>query len=86
MPHPKGSGQQSDRQAKCATMLEEALRQPGVREMMQVYRNWQRADQGLATYRSIDRETLDTTTSDRANIHPPKSLAVGVAHSRRFKS
>ena len=53
MPHPKSSDQHSDRQARCAATLEEALRRPGVREMMQVYRNWQQADQGLDAYRTV---------------------------------
>ena len=65
MPHPKSSGQHSERRARCAAMLEEALRRPGVREMMRVYRNWQRADQGLDAYRTVTTGTPDTTTSDR---------------------
>lgn len=65
MSHPRSSGQHLDRAARCAAMLEEALRRPGVREMMQVYRNWQRADQGLDAYRTVTTGTPDTTTSDR---------------------
>ena len=65
MPHSKSSGQHSDRQAQCAAMLEEALRRPGMHEMMQVYRNWQRADQGLDAYRTVTTGTPDTTTTDR---------------------
>ncbi len=66
MAHPKSGGQQSDRQVRCATALEEALRRPGVREMMQVYRHWQQADQGLDAYRAATTEMPDTTTADRA--------------------
>lgn len=66
MPHPKSSGQHSDRQARCAATLEAALRRPGVREMMQVYRNWQQADQGLDAYRTGTTLMPDTTTADRA--------------------
>lgn len=66
MSDPKSSDQHSDRQAECASMLEEALRRPGVREMMQVYRNWQQADQGLDAYRAATAGRPDTTTSDRA--------------------
>lgn len=80
MSEPKSSGQHSDRQAECASMLEEALRRPGVREMMQVYRNWQQADQGFDAYRSIDSETPDTATADRARIHRPMPTTVGDTH------
>ena len=37
-------------------MLKEALRYPGVREVMEVYGAWERADRGLDAYRTASKE------------------------------
>lgn len=60
-------GNESQRQAAQATMLEEALRQPGIREMMMVYEDWRTADSGLETYRAATKEPMSITTTDHAN-------------------
>ena len=36
-------------------MLEAALARPGVREVMEVYQNWQKADSGLDAYRAAQK-------------------------------
>lgn len=48
-------------------MLREALSQPGVREFMEVYRNWQEVDKELETYRRSSRGGSRTITSDRTS-------------------
>ena len=48
-------------------MLETALARPGVREFMEVYQDWQKADRGLDAYRSATKEPLITTTTDRTS-------------------
>ena len=58
----------SKRERERAAMLEEALRQPGVREVMEVFGAWQRADRGLAPYRSATKEASIVTTTDHANV------------------
>ncbi len=58
---------QSNRAAVHAAMLKEALRRPGVREAMEVYRDWQRTDNGLASYRAATKQPSITTTTDHAN-------------------
>ena len=45
-------------------MLKAALARPGVREFMEVYQDWQKADRGLDVYRSATKEPLITTTTD----------------------
>ena len=59
---------QSKREQEHAAMLEEALRQPGIRELMEVYRDWQRADSGLDAYRSATKEAQKVVTTDHANV------------------
>ena len=49
-------------------MLEEALRRPGVREVMKVFGDWQHADSGLDPYRSATKEASIVTTTDHANV------------------
>ena len=49
-------------------MLKAALARPGVREFMEVYRDWQKADRGLDAYRSATREPPITTTTDRTSV------------------
>lgn len=58
----------SRRERERAAMLEEALRRPGVREVMEVFGAWQRADRGLDPYRSATKEAGIVTTTDHANI------------------
>lgn len=60
----RDSKREQDRRA----MLEVALARPGVREVMEVYRNWQEADSGLDAYRAATKEPLRTMTTDRANV------------------
>ena len=48
-------------------MLREALSQPGVREFMEVYRNWQGVDKELETYRRSSRYGGRIITSDRTS-------------------
>ena len=49
-------------------MLKAALARPGVREFMEVYQGWQKADRGLDAYRSATKEPLITTTTDRTSV------------------
>ena len=51
-----------------ANMLKEALARPGVREVMDVYQNWQRADHGLDSYREATKDPQIITTTDHANV------------------
>ena len=53
------------------TMLREALRRPGVREVMEVYGAWERADKELDTYRAATRRVARFTTTDRTNTWTP---------------
>ena len=48
-------------------MIEEALRRPGVREVMEVYGAWQRIDEDLRTYRAATAIADKVTTTDHAN-------------------
>lgn len=48
-------------------MLQEALSRPGVREFMEVYRNWQDVDKDLEAYRKASRHRNEITTSDRTS-------------------
>ncbi len=56
-----------NRESERAAMLEEALSRPGIREMMQVYQNWKKLDQGLDPYRVATKKQSVTTTTDHAN-------------------
>ncbi len=62
------TGRRSDRKSERAAMLEEALRRPGIREVMVVYRHWEQADRRLDPYRTASEEPIVVTTTDRANI------------------
>ena len=57
----------SKRQSDQETMLEQALRQPGIGEMMRVYEDWKVADSGLNPYRAATKEPMSTTTTNYAN-------------------
>ena len=48
-------------------MLQEALSRPGVREVMEVYQNWRKADQALSAYRQVIKRQGQVTTSNRTN-------------------
>ena len=52
MSKPINDSPPSKRERERAAMLEAALRRPGVREVMEVFGAWQRADRGLDSYRS----------------------------------
>ena len=60
----RDSKREQDRKA----MLEAALARPGVREVMEVYRNWQKADSGLDSYRAATKEPQTITTTDHTNM------------------
>ena len=62
---------QPDRESERAAMLEEALRRPGIREVMEVYQDWEQADRGLDAYRAATKEPMIITTTDHANIRTP---------------
>ena len=63
----KEKSKRSKRERECDAMLEEALKRPGAREVMQVYQNWEEADQGLDSYRQATKEPMRMTTTDRTN-------------------
>ena len=55
------------REQQRSAMLKEALSRPGVREVMKVYEQWQRQDEGLESYRAATQESFQTNTTDHAN-------------------
>lgn len=59
---------QPQRERSRESMLEEALKQPGVHDVLEVYRDWQRADSGLSAYRAATKEPAKIVTTDHANI------------------
>ena len=61
----------SKRTEQHEAMLREALRRPGVREVMEVYDAWQRADHGLDAYRAATKKATEFTTTDHANAPTP---------------
>ena len=61
------SEQESQRQSKQAAMLEEALRQPGIPEVMKVYEDWRSAERGLDVYRRATEKPMNVSTTDHAN-------------------
>lgn len=48
-------------------MLQEALSRPGVREFMEVYQNWRKAESGIDHYRRTVKRRGKVTTSDRTS-------------------
>ena len=52
-------------------MLKEALRRPGVREVMRVYGAWKQADSGLEAHRIASRRAGHFTTTDHTNTRTP---------------
>lgn len=59
--------QNPNREQEHAAMLKEALARPGVREVMQVYQNYQKADAGLDPYRLATKHPEVVITTDHAN-------------------
>ena len=60
--------QRCDRKEQQAAMLKEALARPGVREVMEVYRNYQNVNKGLDSYRLAVKPTEVVSTTDHANV------------------
>ena len=60
--------QKPNRDQQHAAMLKEALARPGVREVMQVYQNYQETDKGLDSYRQAIKCPEIVTTTDHANV------------------
>lgn len=58
----------SERAQRHADMLKEAQARPGIREVMQVYQDWQEKDRGIEPYRSATKAAGRTATTNRANI------------------
>lgn len=63
----QSDSQQSTREQACAELLREALKHPGIRKAMHVYKDWRNADRGLDSYRAATWEPHCITTTDRAN-------------------
>ena len=61
-----------------AAMLNEALARPGVREVMEVYGGWRRADKALEAYRVACKGAWIFTTSDRTNPLPQAKDILGL--------
>ena len=60
----------SERARAHAALLEEALKRPGIPELMRVYGDWRNADRGLDPYRAATKVPSRTTTTDHANPRP----------------
>ena len=60
-----------------AAMLKEALARPGVREVMEVYGGWRRAEKALEAYRVASKRACIVTTSDRTNRLPQARASAG---------
>ena len=60
----------SERERAHAVLLEEALKRPGIPELMRVYGDWRNADRGLDPYRAATKDLSRTTTTDHANPRP----------------
>ena len=65
--HADDKNQDSQRQHELDTMLEEALARPGIKEVMEVYQNWQSLERGHDPYRRALRSPGKVTTTDHAN-------------------
>lgn len=59
--------QSADRESQRATLLAEALRRPGVRDLMVVYHNWEQTDRQLDSYRMATAKSSLINTTDHAN-------------------
>ena len=58
----------SERTQAHAALIEEALKRPGIPEIMRVYGDWRTADRGLEPYRAATKAPSRTTTTDRTNL------------------
>ena len=58
----------SPRAQEHAEMLREALSRPGIREVMEVYENWQKADRAMEPYRLALKQRETIVTTDQANV------------------
>ena len=64
---PKSQDSRSRRVLEQASLLEQALARPGVREVMQVYGGWKEKDQALDVYRSATKIPVRTVTTNTTN-------------------
>ena len=62
--------QTSERARAHVAMLEEALKRPGIPEMMRVYGDWRTADRWLDPYRAATKALSRVTTTNHANPRP----------------
>ena len=65
--HADDKNQDSQRQHELDTLLKEALARPGVKEVMEVYQNWQRSERGYDPYRRVLSPPGKVITTDHAN-------------------
>ena len=49
-------------------MLKKAQSRPGVREMMEVFGHWQKADKGMDAYRAATEPKITVRNTDHANM------------------
>lgn len=49
-------------------LLEEALARPGIREVLNVYGQWQQQDKGQDAYRTATKEAFRINSTNHANI------------------
>lgn len=59
----KKTEKQDSRSQSHEEMLKEAQSRPGVREMMEVFGHWQKADKGMDAYREATKKRIITTTT-----------------------
>ena len=57
----------SKREQARAALVEDALKRPGISEVMRVYENWRYADRGLDSYRAATHEPYQLETTDHSN-------------------
>ena len=57
----------SKREEARAALVAEAIRRPGIREIMDVYENWRHADRGLDPYRAATRWAFELPATDHSN-------------------
>ena len=67
----------SERARAHAALPEEALKRPGIPEIMRVYGDWRTADRGLDPYRTATKVPWRTATADHAD--PPAGLLTRTA-------
>ena len=65
--HQDVASAESKREQERARLESEAGKLPGVREVMEVFQLWQRADQSLDGYRAALRQAETAVTTDHAN-------------------